>query len=136
MRSAIVLNGKYRAYEDGNLYRLCDNGTEVRVDGKAMKYFVVSYQNADGKMTQAYVHRVIAKAFVPNPDDKPFVNHIDGNKHNNAADNLEWVTAKENVEHAYWTGTRPSRHFAENRAVYRQKLIERYGTAKMQREAV
>ena len=46
------------------------------------------------------VHRVIASAFIPNPLNKPFVNHKDGNKQNNSINNLEWVTHRENCIHA------------------------------------
>ncbi len=53
----------------------------------------------DGKSKSCFVHRIVAEAFVPNPNKKPEVNHKDGNKLNNRADNLEWVTGAENKRH-------------------------------------
>jgi hypothetical protein len=50
------------------------------------------------------LHRIVAIIFIPNPDGKKFVNHIDGNKENACVSNLEWVTSTENVQHAHNTG--------------------------------
>ena len=54
------------------------------------------------------LHRIVAKAFLPNPDDKPQINHRDGCKLNNHVDNLEWVTQGENMQHASILGLRPA----------------------------
>jgi len=50
------------------------------------------------------LHRVVAQAFIPNPYNKPMVNHINGNKKDYSVSNLEWVTCQENAKHAYATG--------------------------------
>lgn len=58
----------------------------------------------DGVVSTKLVHRLVAQAFVPNPDNLPWVNHKDLNKRNNHYTNLEWTTEKENVDHAIRTG--------------------------------
>lgn len=58
----------------------------------------------DGKLSTRKIHRLVALAFIPNPENKPQVNHIDGNKLNNNHNNLEWSTNKENSNHAIKKG--------------------------------
>lgn len=68
-------------------------------------YFVVSVRDSNGNTRIKKIHRLVAQAFVPNPNDYNIVNHIDENKTNNYFENLEWVTSKENANH----GTRNQR---------------------------
>lgn len=67
-------------------------------------YKVGLRKEVNGTKVREILHRLVAKAFVPNPHNKPQVNHIDGNKLNNNACNLEWVTASENSQHAFDIG--------------------------------
>jgi hypothetical protein len=60
------------------------------------------------------VHRLVAVAFIPNPENKPEVNHIDGSPSNNDFRNLEWVTRVENILHAYKTGLMKQKKGLEN----------------------
>ena len=62
------------------------------------------YLSRNGHGMNMRVHRAVALAFIPNPEGKPCVNHKDGNKNNCRADNLEWVTYKENDRHASENG--------------------------------
>ena len=57
--------------------------------------FVILCKN--GNQSKQRIHRLVAQAFIPNPNNKPQVNHLDENKKNNCVDNLEWATAKENT---------------------------------------
>ena len=88
-------NGEIYFNEDGRMKKLKQYCTS-----KNRKYRCV-YVKENGKQKIYLVHRLVAQAFIPNPENKPQVNHIDGNPSNNKIDNLEWVTARENSVHAY-----------------------------------
>ena len=82
----------------------CDTWREVQpVLDKGTGYFLVTLVN-QGKRKNKHIHRLLATHFILNPLNKAHVNHIDGNKQNNALSNLEWATPRENARHAVDTG--------------------------------
>ena len=71
---------------------------------KTMNGYTVSQLYINGKRQNFKIHRLVGMAFIPNPENKPYINHLDGDKTNNFVHNLEWCTAKENDTHARANG--------------------------------
>jgi hypothetical protein len=116
----LPINNYHGLYKVSNLgrvkclERIVDFGTQKRkvkenilVNGNhnmGYKTVVLSFKSRYQTML---VHRLVAESFITNPESKPFINHKDGNKHNNHVENLEWVTRRENEDHAMQNGLKP-----------------------------
>lgn len=117
----------YKITTDGKVYSsfkpktgiIWDNWTELKqVYDASCGYMIVSLAKGNGKDRQnKRVHRLLMEAFVPNPNNYPQVNHIDGNKLNNSLDNLEWCTSKYNTNHAIQLGLRDIHNQWNNKKV-------------------
>lgn len=99
--------GRYQVSDNGRVKGLpIDEKHCKRSEEIILKTFVcgAGYQEVllyrNNQRKPKLVHRLVAEAFIPNPDGKREVNHKDGNKHNNDASNLEWVTPSENQQHS------------------------------------
>ena len=113
-----------KRYKDTNLQVTKDGKVfgprgERKINGK--RYPMVSYRN-----TAFSVHRMVAELYVPNPNNLPQVDHIDGNKRNNHYTNLQWITASDNVKRAYDMGlATPQRNPQPGETNPKAKLTEK-----------
>ena len=110
--------GLYKISSYGRIFRYSRqwksgrNGSQIKtlpeseVKTRLLRNYLACNLCKNGIRKDFKIHRLVAIHFIDNPDNKPFVNHIDGNKLNNNVNNLEWVTEKENTQHAIKTGLR------------------------------
>lgn len=99
------------------IYMVSENGDVMRDDSVRKPHILATLVNNSGyhtvnlskncKQKRFLVHRLVAKAFIPNPNNLSEVNHIDCNKNNNSVGNLEWVSRSENLLHAFKNGRKP-----------------------------
>jgi len=98
----IEQNPNYSITEDGRVYS--HHRGIYRALSRDKYGYITTALHSYGIRKMAKVHRLVAGAYIPNPENKPCVNHIDGDKANNHVSNLEWCTQSENNLHAYKIG--------------------------------
>jgi len=119
----------YKVFPDGRIFGKRGKYLTPHLNDKG--YWCVGL-SLDGKSTLERVHRILAKLFIPNPENKPCVNHIDADRANNDLSNLEWATYSENVIHSVKLGARRSKAFRESHSAPGEKN----GNAKLKQEQV
>lgn len=100
MKQSIV-NTRYSVCKEGYVYGLNGNKLKPAIDKKGYKRVGLMI---NGTLKSKRVHRLVAETFIPNINNKPCVNHINGIKTDNRIENLEWVTHRENTAHAILNG--------------------------------
>lgn len=90
-----VFPDRYYVSDKGEIYSVASN--KLLSPGYNQKGYKICALNCNGKTKYLKVHRLVAQAFIPNPENKPEVDHINGNRTDNRVENLRWVTSKENA---------------------------------------
>ena len=109
VKDIIGFEGKYTISSIGEIFSIKSNKllkNSTCNQGYPMAKLFISYDRITKKREYKYVrvHRLVATHYLPNPDELPMVNHLNGNKLDNSVANLEWCTARQNVHHAIATG--------------------------------
>ena len=122
----IIIDGKETNYEVSNIGFVRNITYNRLLEGShdSRGYKIVSIYIGK-KLHSKKVHRLVAQAFIPNPENKPTVNHKDGNKNNNAVSNLEWATHQENIDHAIATGLRDISGMKASSNIYTDEQVHK-----------
>lgn len=95
---------RYKVSNTGNVLSLCGNRPRILTGRISYDGYHDVVLRIAGQPKSFRVHRLVAQSFIPNPDNLATVNHIDGNKLNNAVSNLQWMSQSDNMQHAFATG--------------------------------
>ena len=123
MRNIKNYEGFYAITKDGKVWSHYNNKF-LQTPPTKSGYFRLTLCS-DKKRMNKFVHRLVAEAYISNPDNKPYINHIDSDKTNNIVDNLEWCTYEENMTHSREFGVNTSKRLSIDEA---SEICEAYDT--------
>ena len=102
-----LVGGRYIVTSKGDIFGIDKSGSIHKITPRVHNHGYLRFTFCDGNLHRdIYIHRIVALAFIPNPNGYGEVNHIDGNKKNNDVSNLEWCNRQMNNLHAFKTGLR------------------------------
>lgn len=149
MKVLSLFDGKYLVCEDGTILSNTSHSKGKPIQGKVSSrtgYRMVLLYDESGKRHYKNVHRLVAELFIPNPENKPQVNHKNGIKTDNRVENLEWSTPTENVLHCRdFVGSAKCKINAQQAGEIRemrkgghscQEITEKYGIKRSQIYAI
>jgi hypothetical protein len=120
-RDVVGFEGRYKVSNLGRIQNA--KGVMMKFQVNRGGYERLTLRHDDHKDYDFTVHRVVAYAFIPNIENKPQINHIDGNRRNNNVDNLEWCTQSENILHAFKLGNKDQSGIHNNMAKITEKIV-------------
>ena len=123
----------YIVYPDGTVFTRIRRIFLKQAVSKSGYHRVCLYR--DGKQKKFSVHRLVAQAFIPNPDNKPFIDHINRNTHDNRVENLRWVTALENSQNQgkYKSNTSGHKNICYHKGIDRWQFDKKINNVKYQK---